>query len=437
MTEPTAAVPRRHTLRSLSTSWQRRTAPGMATGLAWFAAEAIQSIALIPFYAVVLGPIDAANWIAITSGAGLVALACAGYYQPLVRSIAAHCPPCRDTVTAPSNWSALQRHCQRVGMVCLLLLQVVFCGVATHVGVTQHPTQLAAIALYFVGLHLRLAAYNQFLLLNGLRRVGSDKRALLLASIFTTVMLLALGSIWRHVLALGTAALAGNTILLILALRATRPWRRVAARAGLDGASPVRMPGRREMAGLLLLAGAGYLNTGTDLILATRWLAPAAALDYAWWSKLLFAQVAIIGLWTQLRFPFWADPTLALPVLRASLARASAAVAVSGIVLLALYATFSTGHDRLTPWMMAAMALNAFASCVSVLTGQGLTALGRYRFVPPSVAAACLAPAAAWLAGSWLPQAFVLGYLAVNIALAVVNVAYFLSATRPSSTQIA
>lgn len=391
----------------------------MLLGLALYALEALQSIALIPFFQSVLGAEEASHWIAITSSLGLVTLACSGYFQPLIRNIAT------GGAAVPPNWEATRRRISIIGASTLLASQIAFLCIALG-SRAQNLQALWPALIYFAAMHLRLAAFNQLILLNGLRKVGKDKQLLIIASSVNLALMLLLGLLFESGVALACASVTSSGLLAGLA------WRENArsARASPRSHKAVAAPGPREIGGLLLLALGGYLNLSTDVVVSARLLAAEAALDYALWSRLLMTQLVIVGLYAQVRFPFWASPSVRFGDILDEVRRAYWLLLLSGA---AFGVAFLANHElhlvdrgaQLPLWCFALMALNAYVCCLTVLLGQALTVRSAYSFMRPSIAIACCAPFAAIACGHFIAaQAFVVGYLIVNLLLFMIVFKY-------------
>lgn len=388
---------------------------GMLLGLALYVLEAIQSIALIPFFKSVLGAGAASHWVVVTSSVGLVALACAGYFQPLIRNVSA---ATGGIAGVPLRWTSTRRRMTILGASTLAVAQGCFLVLAmgTH---THDRHGLWPALVYFAAMYLRLGAFHHFILLNGLRQVGKDKQLLIVASAVNLAAVLLLGTLFGNTLALAGGSLLSSALLLVLARRATA--RCVAPDAPATPA--VDVPGVREIGGLLLLAVAGYLNLSTDIVLAARMLPSDAALDYALWSRLLLTQLAIVGLYAQVRFPFWASPSVRFASIVAEVRRAYWLLLVSALVLGAAFLANRELHlvdhgNQLPLWTFALMAVNAYLCCLTVLLGQALTVRSAYSFMRPSIVITCCAPLAAIAFGHFVAApAFVAGYLLVNLLL--------------------
>jgi hypothetical protein len=183
------------------------------------------------------------------------------------------------------------------------------------------------------------------------------------------------------------------------------------------------MPRWREILGLIMLSLGGYLNLSTDVLLSARLLHPEQALDYAFWSRLLFTQWALVGLAVQVRYPFWASPSLSFSAVLAEIRKAYWPLLLGSAALLLAYLVNRQmqfiGHGALLPlWMFAVMALNAYVCCITSLLGQTLIVRNVYSFVRPSIAISCCSPLAALAIGHLVsPQSFVVGYLLANLLL--------------------
>ncbi len=387
---------------------------GMVTGLMLYVLEGIQSIILIPFFAAVLDHGQAAFWVTLTTSTGLVAMALAGHYQPLIRNLSSH-----HGQSLPPNWGRVRGRTIGQAGVILLGAQVLFIGYSLHGKADATPDMLWAALLYFAGLHLRLAATADFILLNGMQQVGRDKSLLIASSSLNLVVVVGLGLAFRSVVPLAIGYVVVNGVLFAMARRAAQEVCRTHPLAEPS----IKMPAASESTWLLSLSLGGYLNLSTDILLSSRLLHSSLALDYAFWSRILLTQLAVVGLWAQVRFPFWSSPRLDTNQLVRDVANAGKVLVAIDMTILAGYAIAASRgwlvyHAGLPIWAMAVMAATVCLAGLTVLMGQALTARSRYSFVAPSIVVSCLSPVAAWLAGTQFASlAFVLGYLAGNGAL--------------------
>lgn len=395
------------------------TRQGMAIGLLLHVLEGVQGILLIPLFARWLPAHDAAFWVALTTGTALVPLALAGHYQPLIRSISGAIEAGAATGNA---WPVARRRTLRVAGWVLLGAQLLLLSYLAAPPARLDASQALAGVLFMTALHLRLRVFAECIVINGVRAIGRDKALLAAGSAANLVAAAVLSAATGSVACMGAGYLMVQAILLWAVRGATAPLARPTAQTSLA------QPSQREVAGLLLLNLGGYLNLGTDVAVANRWLAPELALQYAFWSRLFAAQLAVVGLWTQLRFPFWAAPGVAPRAMLRELARAWMLLAMGCTLLLALALAAAESARfaawRLHPGMLGALAFGALCAGGAIVAGQALTALRRYRFVGPSIVAACASPVlAALCARWWAPQHFVLGYVAANVLLCAIGAA--------------
>lgn len=398
---------------------------GLAAGLLLHAFEAVQAILLIPLFARVLPAADASFWVALTAAAALVPLALAGHTQPLVRAIAGIQG---DAAGLPAAWPRARAQLLPVATLLLVLGQAAFLAWLAWPPARPSGQQLLAAGLYLLALQFRLRAFTEFIVLNGTRQVGRDKLFLLggSAASLAALLLLSLGT--RNIAAMAAGYLLVNAALL---------WRvrRVTGREGrTEGRTPVPItgPSRREIAGLVLLNLGGYLNLNTDVVLANRLLAPEAALQYAFWSRLFMAQVAVVGLWTQLRFPFWVGEHR---LGGGELPRPAVLLALGSTLLFGGWWVLSHGAwlpgPRLPVATAATLAASAVFAGIALVLGQALTAQRRYRFVLPSAVVACASPLLALLAARALgAELLAVGYLAGNLLLCAAALATLRAGSR-------
>jgi hypothetical protein len=133
----------------------------------------------------------------------------------------------------------------------------------------------------------------------------------------------------------------------------------------------------------------------------------------------------LAGMYTQIRFPTWAQS--AVPPLRFELGISGLLMALLPVMTLLVYglvnaSPFGATLCVLPMWMLGALAVSSALGCAVVVAGQLANARGAYRFMLPSAVVAGCAPVLALLfANTWQPWAFVLGYLAANAVLLVIN----------------
>lgn len=395
------------------TRWQARGA--WSAGITLFALETAQSVLLLPVLLRWMPAADVTLWISLTAGLGLVNAAASAYALPLVRAVAGR----GAQAAAPHNWRTLCRREDRFGAALLLALQALFAAVLAWQVPAFAWQGAAAVLVFFAAMHLRLTALNRFVWLNGMGQIGRDKQILLKASAVTLTAALVLAAATGSVLGLALASALGAVALRWWAGQATRGF------GHNPQGQPATSPARREMVGLLLLNLSGYLNLGTDVLVANQLLPTKQAVSYAFWSRALMSTCLLAGLYTQIRFPAWAQADAA--VLRTELhAAVSLPLLLPPLALLAYGALSLTDLGAtlcLLPWwMFTVMAATAGLACAVVVSGQVSTSRGAYAFLFPSAAVACTAPALALAGAAWVqPLAFVFGYAAANALLAAIN----------------
>jgi hypothetical protein len=219
---------------------------------------------------------------------------------------------------------------------------------------------------------------------------------------------------------LALASLVGASTLAVLAGQATQ--RLVEHEAGPIAA----WPAKRETTGLVLLNLCGFLNMGTDVLVANHLLPGSQAIAYAFWSRALMSLCLLTGMYAQIRFPAWA--TLPARALRRELQLVWLAYAVVSVT------HWADALCLLPWWTLFTMACNCALCCSVLVAGQVSIARSAHGFVLPSSLLACLAPLLAGLsAWLWQPLAFVLGYACVAAALSLVNVRHALRSLRQSA----
>lgn len=388
---------------------------GLISGLLLFGLEAIQGLALPFLIRAALGTSMAAGWVVLMSSAGLVGLACSAQGQALVRSISRLQPGAGAVTGLPANWVQIGTALRlRQGLV-LLAAQAGFLVVGRSLFVDLGPSAVGVIALVFVAQHLRLLAFANFTALNGLRRVGLDKALQAAASAAT--LLLSLLALWLlpSVLAVAVVPVLTHAVLWLASAQVLR-------RACVLDRS-VALAGRSEASGLLLLAVAGYLSTNSDVLLSSNLLPAHAQFQFGVIARALLVPVAIVGLWSHLRFPHWCAPELSLGAGLRDVARLGALLGAALVLLLVLAASLApqvgtAGFFELPVWMVAVMTLNAFLASMTAAVGQVLLAKRFLSFVWPTIVLAMAAPALALLWAGWFgAHAFVLGYSASSLSV--------------------
>jgi len=409
-----------------STRWHAKHA--WTWGLLLFVLEIMQSVALLPLLLLWMPASEVALWTSLTAGLGLINAVAAAYSQPLVRTVAGRPPACQ----LPPNWQALARRADRSGFLLLTGAQLVLgCWLAAS-SVVPGPQAWWALGVYFVAMHLRLAAISRFAWTNGLRQLGRDKRLLVQASAVALILAILLGAALGSALGPALAVLAASGWLLRQSIKACSTL------GHNPGGEPAPWPDRREMSGLLLLNLAGYLNLGTDVLVANHFLQPVQAVSYAFWSRALISFALLTGLYAQIRFPTWV--TASGRQLRIELRRGLLALLLLPPVAAAAYSAASDmpaiAHLCLLPtWMLFTLACTAAMGCGTLLAGQISTSRGARAFLLPSAVLAASAPLISWaLARSDAGvQAFVLGYCIVNIGLLGLNLWFAARATSATS----
>ncbi len=394
-------------------TWRARGA--WAAGLALFAFETTQSALLLPVLPRWMPLSDVLLWISLTAAWGLVNAAAAGYAQPLVRSVASRSAHHQ----LPHNWALLRDKADMQGIALLLVMLCLFALFLVWQMAKLSPATVVAILLFFSAMVVKLVALNRFVWLNGMGQIGRDKRILLCGSAVTLALALVLAPATGAAWGLGLASLLGALVTAVFAARAC-------AKLGhnADGVEAA-WPARAEQRGLVLLHLCGYLNMATDVVLANHFLSSSQAVSYAFWSRALLSVSLLAGMYTQIRFPAWAQSApaplrfeLRIGLLTVALLPLSALLAYGAVGLSPLNA----GLSLLPWWMMGSLAVTSALSCAVVLAGQLSNARGAYAYLLPSAWVAACAPLLAWvLASLWMPMAFVLGYLLTNAALLFIN----------------
>lgn len=389
---------------------------GLAAGLGFALAEAAQSIALLPLIRERVGAEAAAAWVVLGASSALAGLAGTAYFQPLVRSIVAL--QGAGTARLPANWPALQR--RLAGRCALLLagLQLLFVLCLPGREAVLERLGLPVLLALFAAQQLRLLALGQFTAFNGLAWLGEDKLQMARAS---------LAGLLGSLLVLGLGGGLGGLASVQLLAQGGLAWgaRRSLRGLGRDAAAAVALLAPGPAAALFCLGLAGYLNMGTDTLVAASALPPAQVVDYGVLSRSLALLPAALALWVHVHYPAWCAPGQRVAALRRDLGRVLLGLSL-GLPLLALGFLAWPGRAGLPAGLVLPAVLNSgLASAVMVL-GQMLLARDSHGFVGPAAALAALAPALAWLAArqAW-PGSFVSGYLLCNALLLAWHLGWF------------
>ncbi len=385
------------------------------------ALEAGQTIALLPLIEAQLGARGAAAWVIFGVGSALVGLAGSAYFQPLVRSIAA-LQLSGETEHLPANWTSLWRQLAWRCALLLASLQLLFLLL-----LPDRPSHLQAlgwpaVAMIFSAQHLRLLALGRFTAFNGVAWLGEDKWQMAWASgiaLLASVGLLLAGG---GLLALAAVQLAAQALLVWLAGRGlARLSRRSQARVELCPPS--------QALSLLCLGLAGFLNVGTDALVAGVYLEASALVDYGMLSRTLALAVAAVGLWVHVRYPIWCARDCAFEFLCRDILRVLAVLALPLLAVALLFMAWQGGEQGggLGPGLVSLAAANTLLACAVIALGQALLARGAHGFLWPAALLAALAPAFALLLAEGLGASFfLLGYLLGNGLLLALHLIHFL-----------
>ncbi|MEY2689135.1 MAG: hypothetical protein RL375_3333 [Pseudomonadota bacterium] len=397
---------------------------GMFVGVALYIVEGAQSIALIPYFLRYMEATVVSQWLAMSSAIGLVALAQSAYYQPLIREVSRAVE--RGESIGRGAWSgARMRALVSGGMVLLfgwLLLLIYLLNDRTY----ETQELILPAGIYLVGLFFRLATFIEFAPLIGQGYIGTDKLLLLVASASVLVLYLVIVPFRPTMLAMVWAYLLVNIVLYGVTRLVT---------AKVLSIDPRRSPGLtlptlRESFGLVLLNVGGYLNLGTDAIVSARLLPADQSVAYVLWSKIFMTQIALVGMWSQLRFPAWSREGIAISDMHQELRQVLTGMAIYTGCLSSFYLLSRQFHIESLQAVLGVdsvlvMLLTTNLACVALVVGQMLTARHRYTFVPLSIVSASASPFLAVQLGSLLGHpSFILGYLIGNALLVTVAVVH-------------
>lgn len=406
----------------------RNGTPAYSSGRAWraglllFALELVQSLALLPLLLHWMSAEQVSFWLAVVAGAGLVNAAAAGYAQPLVRLVARR----SDNGSLSLDWSHAKAWADRTGTLLLLPMQLALL-VALFAG--RDPLNwdsVSAAVLFCTAMHLRLRAMNRFPLLNGVGEIGRDKWMLVYAGVLSLALQIVGAAMARSLVSLALAQLVAATVLMLMASRTSEQEARKRSLPPLDR----QVPTPPEVAALLLLNAAGFINASTDILIAERLMTSTDAVAYAWCARALATSTWLAGMFAQVRFPAWStnssrallERDARLTVRLACMVPLLAVAGYTGARQVALL----QGVTTLSLGVVAALGATAASLCCSIVLGQMSNSRGSVAFVPASIALACASPLLAWMmaAITGVSVSFVLGYTVCNVALAATNWVY-------------
>lgn len=245
-----------------------------------------------------LGVSDALSWVALISAGGLVSFAYSAYYQSLIREFSkffdAH------DKWLPDNYEIVKNKISIWGNCILCFSFAVFAiFYLTKWGLSSSTLLLSC--MYFLSMFFKLHTFNVFIFLNAKKQVGFDKFLLFFGSFICLSISLLFLYIYPRVEFLALSSLISSAFVYIMAKKKYNLV--IDGLSRLDGLNIELDLSEKIM--ILLLNLGGYLKLNTDVIISTYVLSTSDALQYAFWVKIFYMLVSLIGLWSQIRFPFW------------------------------------------------------------------------------------------------------------------------------------
>jgi hypothetical protein len=396
---------------------------GILLGLLFYAIEAIQSILLIPLMKDKLGETSALSWVALVSAGGLVSFAYSAYYQSLVRELAKFFD--YNDTSIPENFNNVKSRISIWGSLVLLVSFGIFVTFYfVKWGVDQKT--LILIFLYFSSLFFKLHTFNIFIFLNAKKHVGFDKSLLFLGSFISLLFSLFFLFTFKRVEWLGLATLISSILVYVLARRKLNKI--LHGLQELKGAN-IQLDFSEKFLILLLNLG-GYLKLNTDVVISSYLLSDSDSLQYAFWVRIFYMLVSLIGLWSQVRFPFW---SIELNFLQKHLREIKFVVfflfAIELLILAAyflsnnlniLYLKDVFGIDFRT---LAFIFISIFFAGATYVLDQLLMSRKAYNYLWFAILISFLAPFMSFLFGYMCGGAnFILGFVVAHFILLVIDV---------------
>lgn len=281
----------KHLDRLIDWRFSRKTS--MFFGISYFLAESAQAIFLIPLLSSLHSASEASRWALLSTAMPLVNLAFAGYASLLIAGLSR--ATAEDGIP-PRAPSALMR-AWLDSSILLVIAQAVL------VGFGSLSTDLWSTLIFLLAGHLRLAAMNCYLLLNGTRRIGLDKLLQAASSLLTAALGLFVVLHGGGVFKLALAVLAGSALQFAVSFRIFSLLKQ-RTRAHSPEIYPVA---RTAAAAIWFSQIGGFLCLGIEIPIARDFLTTEHLAQFAFASRAYQAPLALIGLWCQINTPFWAQ----------------------------------------------------------------------------------------------------------------------------------
>lgn len=396
---------------------------GFLIGLCLYGSEATLAVFMIPFYKLRLGDQSTIVWVTLTTSVGLVSFAYSSYYQPMIRNLSQHF----EIVSAksiPKNLQKLVTDNNILGYKILFFSQVFFLFFFLS-RITFDTLTLLGIVIYLGSLFYRLSAFNNFIILNGLRQVGDDKKILFYGSILGLFLSVIFLIILGHIIGLAISSFISAFYIYSLSQKTKTKY----INQILIFDSEVIILSQKEKKILLMLNLGGYLKLNTDIIVASSLIPEKFSLDYAFWIKVFFMVLSLLSLWTQIRFPFWASNQFNK---NKFLREVNFVVFIYFVVLVLVVIAFSIFKKidffyfknmmDISIYYVIAMAASVFLAGYTYALDQFLMAKKCYSLIKTTVILSLLAPVFSFLFASVTnPFFFIFGYMTVHLLLLVVD----------------
>jgi hypothetical protein len=402
---------------------QSKSALGFLLGLCLYGSEAIQSVALIPLYKSILGDKNTLLWVTLTTALGLVSFAYSGYYQPMIRELSVHFESGIEKII-PKNFNRLVFNNNLLGYLILLIAEVGF-FLFLLLKLNPDNVSILAILFYMSSLFLKLISFNNFIVLNGLRIVGEDKKILFYGSI--------MGLFLSIVLVYGTGSIIGLGISSVISSFFTA-WKSTSTRkkylieySEISDSKIILKCEEKRM--LLLLNLGGYIKLNTDIIVGSSSMIGTSSLDYAFWMKIFYMLLSLLSLWTQIRFPFWSSKQNNSNTILREINIGMfiyllfcLVIVLSYVILKYLNLNYLDGFLDLSIIYIFLMASTIFFAGYTYAIDQFLMAKKCYAYIMQAIFVSFLAPLFAFFLGTKLgADHFIFGYLIVHVILLIID----------------
>lgn len=278
-----------------------RSINGLFFGGLLYCCEAIQSILLIPLFKSNFGENQTLIWIGLLSSVGLVSFAYSAYYQPLIREYSTFFDLKSNSIL-PANFDAIRRKSLFWGNCVLLISFSIFIFFFLYKWGAGWLLVLTVL-FYALSLYFKLLAFNNFILFISRKEVGLDKLMLLKGSFLSLCLYLVVAIFFKNIIALAIVSLISSYVVFLLSENKIKMVLGVSTynsdyRVDLN---------KSEMYLILFLNLGGYLKLNTDVLLSSYFLTPSQSLQFVFWAKIFYMLLALVGLWSQIRFPFWSS----------------------------------------------------------------------------------------------------------------------------------